>query len=273
MTLGFSPCPNDTYIFYALANRKIDLMGLDFDLIIRDVEVLNQLCLSKTLDISKVSSHAYYYLRDDYHFLRAGAVFGRGCGPLIVANKEFSFDKPGLLKIGVPGKLTTAFLLMKLYIFSKFTSQFINVDNVDFVFMPFNEIMMSVKQGLIDAGLIIHEGRFTYQDYGLIKIADLGGWWESETGLPVPLGGIIAKKDIAYDIIKIIEDLISKSVEYSVSNLGEALNFIKKYSQELSDEVIMQHISLYVNSYSIDIGYDGIKALNELFRRAKKVCP
>lgn len=270
MTFGFSPCPNDTYIFYALVNKKIDLKGLDFDFIIKDVEELNQLCISKKLDISKVSSHAYYYLKDDYHFLRAGAAFGRCCGPLIVANKDFSFDdKQGQLKIGVPGRLTTAFLLMKLYLSSEFISRSINVN---YEFMPFNEIMTAVQQRKTDAGLIIHEGRFTYQDYGLAKIADLGEWWESGTGLPIPLGGIIAKKDIAYDTVKIIEDLISKSVKYSINNLEEVLCFIKKYSQELSDEVIMQHVSLYVNSYSLDIGNEGIEALNELFKRAKNVC-
>lgn len=268
LTLGFSPCPNDTYIFYALVNKKIDLRGLNFDFIIKDVEVLNQLSVNKKIDISKVSSHAYYYLRNDYQFLRAGAAFGRGCGPLIVASKYLTADKSGCLKIGVPGKLTTAFLLLKLFLASELKSK-----SFDYVFMPFYEIMEAVRDGRIDAGIVIHEGRFTYQDYGLFKITDLGEWWEKETGLPIPLGGIIAKKDITGDTIKIIEDLISKSVKYSVNNTGEALSFIKKYSQELSEDVIMQHISLYVNSYSINIGDEGWHALQELFQRAKKVIP
>lgn len=265
LTFGFSPCPNDTYIFYALVNKKIDLRGLDFDFIIRDVEILNQLSIEKKLDISKVSSHAYYYLQDDYEFLSAGAALGRGCGPLIVAKNVLSFGKSKHLTIAIPGRLTTAFLLMKLFSMSKLKSIAIS-----YVFMPFNEIMRSVHYGDVDAGVIIHEGRFTYQDYGLSQVADLGEWWEQETGLPIPLGGIIVKKEIGSDKIKIIEDLIRKSVKYSSHNISESLNFIKNYSQELAEDVIMQHIALYVNSYSIDIGNDGRNALNELLKRAEK---
>jgi 1,4-dihydroxy-6-naphthoate synthase len=267
MTFGFSPCPNDTYIFYALANNKIDLRGLEFDFVIKDVELLNQLAISKKLEISKVSSHAYFHLRRDYVFLNSGAAFGRGCGPLMVANEDFSIKEPGRFRIGVPGKLTTAFLLLKLYISAGFEPQF---SNLDYIFMPFNEIMGAVKNGDIDAGLVIHEGRFTFADYGLVKIVDLGEWWETETGFPIPLGGIIAKKEIASDTIKIIEDLIIKSVEYSGNNFDKALGFIKQHSQELDDRVIMQHISLYVNDYTMGIGDEGEKALNELFARAER---
>ncbi len=266
ITFGFSPCPNDTYIFYALVNKKIDLRGLDFEFIIKDVEILNQLSIEKKLDISKVSSHAYSYLQDDYEFLSAGAAFGRGCGPLIVAKNILSFGKSKHLTIAVPGRLTTAFLLLKLFLMSELKSR-----PISYVFMPFNEIMRSVHVGDVDAGVIIHEGRFTYRDYGLSEIADLGEWWEKETGLPIPLGGIIAKKVIGGDKIKIIEDLIRKSVKYSSENISESLSFIKNYSQELAENIIMQHIALYVNSYSIDIGDEGQRALNELLKRAGKI--
>ncbi len=266
LTLGFSPCPNDTYIFYALANNKIDLKGLGFDFIIEDVEILNQLSMDKKLDITKVSSHAYYYLKDDYRFLRSGAAFGRGCGPMIIAKDHHFSGINGLRKIGVPGRFTTAFLLMKLFFALNETSKL-----PDYIFMPFNEIMGAIKNDKIDAGLIIHECRFTYKDYGFIKIIDLGEWWEQETGLPIPLGGIIAKKEIPDETIKKTEDLIIESIKYSINNPCETLPFIKKYSQELSEDVIMQHISLYVNNYSIDIGDDGRRALHELFERAKKV--
>lgn len=269
MNLGFSPCPNDTYIFYALVHKKIDLKGLEFNFIIEDVETLNQLAISKKLDISKVSSHAYFYLKEDYVFLRSGAAFGRECGPLIVAKEEFSFKKPEHLKIAVPGRLTTAFLLLKLYLLSEFGTMFIN--KINYVFMPFNEIMNAVKEGDFHAGLVIHEGRFTYMDWGLVKIADLGQWWDEDTGLPIPLGGIIARKEIAPHVIQIIEDLIGKSVKYARNNFDEALPFIKKHSQELNDKVITQHISLYVNSYTLDIGDEGIKALNELLARAERL--
>lgn len=268
-TFGFSPCPNDTYIFYALVHEKIDLRGMEFDFIIEDVETLNQLALGKKLDISKVSSNAYLHLRRDYVFLKSGAAFGEGCGPLVVAKEGFDFKKPEPLKIGVPGKLTTAFLLLKLYLSSLFGIRFVN--DLHYVFMPFNKIMQAVQQGDIDAGVVIHEGRFIFEDWGLVKINDLGQWWESETGLPIPLGGIIAKKEIAVETIKIIEDLITKSVEYSRDNFGNAIGFIKEHAQELSEKVIIQHISLYVNNYTLNIGEKGERALNELYKRFEEL--
>lgn len=268
MTFGFSPCPNDTYIFYALVNKKIDSIGLEFDFIIKDVETLNQLALAKKLDISKVSCHAYFYLRKDYIFLKSGAAFGRGCGPLIVANDGSALKKQKRrLKIAIPGRLTTAFLLFKLFLSSEFNPNI----SIEYIFMPFHEIMGAVKNGTIDAGIVIHEGRFTYENFGLLKIADLGEWWEAETGLPIPLGGIIANREMPQPTIKIIEDLIVKSVEYTKENFSEALSFIKGLSQELNDKVIMQHISLYVNNYSSDIGEEGERALKELFARAEKI--
>jgi len=267
MTFGFSPCPNDTYIFYALANNKIDLRGLEFDFTIEDIETLNQLAFEKKLAISKVSSYAYFHLRKDYIFLKSGAAFGRGCGPLIVAKEDFTIKERGRFRIGIPGRLTTAFLLLKLYFSVVFKSQ---LSNLDYIFMPFNEIMGAVKKGFIDAGLVIHEGRFIFAQYGLVKIVDLGEWWEAETDLPIPLGGIIARREIAPDTIKIIEDLIVKSVKYSGNHFDETLGFIKQHSQELEDSVIRQHISLYVNDYTMGIGDKGEKALKELFARAER---
>lgn len=265
ITLGFSPCPNDTYIFYALVNNKIDLKGLNVDFIVEDIETLNQLSMSKKLDISKVSSHAYLYLKDDYRFLRAGAAFSRGCGPLIVMKRDILQDIKSLRRIGIPGKLTTAFLLMKLFFASSESPK-----SPEYIFMPFNKIMDSINDGRLDAGLIIHESRFTYQDHGLIKIVDLGEWWEKETGLLIPLGGIIAKKELPEETVRIVEELIKESIKYSLENPQEALPFIKSFSQELTEEVIMQHISLYVNNYSIDIGDEGWRALDELLKRAER---
>ncbi len=266
ISLGFSPCPNDTFIFYALANKKIDTCGLDFNLIIKDVETLNQLALKKELDISKISCHAFSYLRGDYRFLHAGGALGRGCGPLIVAKGLYGPEDLGGKKIAVPGKLTTAFLLYKL-----FASTF-GLQPPSFIEMPFHEIMNAVRDGKADAGLIIHESRFTYQDYGLVRILDLGEWWEKETGLPIPLGGIIAKKSLGEPVIKNIEDLIRASVNYSLAHREEAMPYIRKYSQELSEAVIREHISLYVNSYTVDIGNDGLAALEELLSRADSTC-
>src|SRR5208282_5150037 len=241
--LGFSPCPNDTFIFFAIANKLIDTQGLDFSLHIEDVETLNRLALGKALEVSKVSCHAFRYLQDDYHFLSAGGALGRGCGPLVIAKdrKIFSSAKPFKdLKIAIPGKLTTAALLMELYFSSAFNAQ-----PAGLVSMPFHMIMDSINEGLVDAGLIIHESRFTYQDFGLVEIMDLGEWWEKETGLPIPLGGILAKRTLGSRVIRKVETFIRDSVEYAFSKRAEPLSYIKKYSQEMEDEVIEKHINLY----------------------------
>jgi 1,4-dihydroxy-6-naphthoate synthase len=270
ISLGFSPCPNDTFIFYALANKRIDLKGLDFSLLIEDVEALNQLAMKRAVDVTKISCHAFYYLQEDYHFLRAGGAFGRGCGPLLVQKSKVRNQKSEVKKIAIPGELTTAFVLLKLFI-SATSHQSSAISAPQFIAMPFYEIMGAVRDGKVDAGLIIHESRFTYHEYGFAKIVDLGDWWEKETGLPIPLGGIIAKKSLGLQTIKTIESLIRASVEYSMLHREEAMHFIKGYSQELSDDVIFKHISLYVNDYSVDIGNEGEAALDELIKRAKGI--
>jgi 1,4-dihydroxy-6-naphthoate synthase len=271
ISLGLSPCPNDTFVFYALANKRIDTKGLDFDILIEDVEMLNQLAVKKAVDVTKISCHAFYYLQDDYQFLRAGGAFGRGCGPLMVVRSQESGVKGSeIKKIAIPGELTTAFLLLKLFI-SAASHQPSAIIAPQFIAMPFYEVMEAVRDKKVDAGLIIHESRFTYPEYGLEKIVDLGEWWENETGLLIPLGGIIAKKSFGSSTIKTIENLIRASVEYSMLHREEAMLFIKKYSQELSDDVILKHISLYVNDYTLDIGDEGKAALNELILRTKNL--
>ncbi|MGO9613231.1 MAG: 1,4-dihydroxy-6-naphthoate synthase [Dissulfurispiraceae bacterium] len=267
--LGFSPCPNDTFIFYALANSRIDAQGLDFNVAIEDVETLNHLAMKRLLDVTKISCHTFYYLRNDYRFLSVGGAFGHGCGPLLVAKDPSVVSdrkKDEAVKIAIPGRLTTAFLLLRLYL-----SAALRLKSPSFVFMPFHEIMKSVKDGKVDAGLIIHEGRFTYHEHGLIQIADLGTWWEALTGLPLPLGGIIAKKSLGDSTIEKIKNLIRSSLQYSLLHREEAMPYIKKHAQELSEEVINKHISLYVNNYTLDAGNDGKAALNELFTRADRL--
>ncbi len=269
ITFGFSPCPNDTFIFYAIANKKIDTKGLDFNFLIEDVETLNHLAVKKMVDITKISCHAFYFLQNDYRFLRSGGAFGQGCGPLLV-QKSRRAEEQKLKKIAIPGELTTAFLLLKLYLASS-SSPITHHPLPSFIAMPFHKIMEAVRDGKVDAGLIIHESRFTYQEYGLMQVVDLGQWWENETCLPIPLGGIIVRKSLGDDIINKVEHIIKESIKYSRSNKEEALPFIKKYSQELSEDVILKHISLYVNDYSFDIGKEGRDALNELLKRAKEV--
>ncbi len=262
-TLGFSPCPNDTFIFYALLNGKIDSSGLAFDPKIEDVETLNRLALARTLDITKVSCHAYHYVKDDYCFLNSGSAIGRGCGPLIVAREQYSKNDLKGKKIAIPGELTTAYLLLKLFFNEELGSK-----PLDIIPMLFCDIPAAVRDGRVDAGLIIHESRFTYQEYGLFNVIDLGQWWEVETGLPIPLGGIIARKSLG-PVVHDVEGLIKSSIAYSFANRQEAMPFIKKYSQELSESVINNHIGLYVNDFSLDMGKEGSSALKELLSRAE----
>ncbi len=263
ITLGFSPCPNDTFIFYALANRAIDTCGLDFELHIEDVETLNRLAMVRSLDVTKISCHAFHHLQDDYRFLRSGGAFGRGCGPLIISKLPYTGKDLKGKNIAIPGEMTTAYLLLKLFFDATYGAKPAAV-----VPMLFHEIPAAVRDGRVDAGLIIHESRFTYPELGLSRVVDLGEWWEKETGLPIPLGGIIARKSLGRKI-EIIEDLIRSSVEYSFAHRDEAMSFIKKYSQELSEIVINNHIGLYVNDFTLDMGEEGLASLKELLSRAK----
>ena len=260
LSLGYSPCPNDTFIFYALVHGKIDTGDLKFKEMLLDVEILNQMAIKGKLDITKVSYSAFANLREDYCLLRSGGALGRGCGPLlVVSNQQSAVSSLKDKKIAIPGEFTTAYLLLQLY--DPDLKKNIKV-------VPFNMIMDAVKKGEVDAGLIIHESRFTYKAYGLKKVIDLGEWWEKETGLPIPLGCISAKRSIGSELINKIDSLIKESIFYSMAHKKESTEYIKNHSQELEGLVIEQHINLYVNDYSIDIGEDGIKAVQALFEMA-----
>jgi len=263
ISLAYSPCPNDTFIFYALIHGKVDTKNLRFKETLLDVETLNQKALQTEFDITKVSFHAFGYLRKNYSLLRSGAAIGKGCGPLIVAKNEYAVHELEGKRIAIPGRLTTAFLLLQLY-----NPQICNLQST-VVEMPFDRIMDAVVNEKVDAGLIIHESRFTYPSYGLKQIVDLGEWWEKETGLPIPLGCIIAKHPLGEGLGKKINKIIKSSVEYALSNPQEPMDYIKRYSQELSEDVIKQHINLYVNDYSIDLGDEGEKAVAKLLSMAE----
>ncbi|MCE5195323.1 MAG: 1,4-dihydroxy-6-naphthoate synthase [Nitrospiraceae bacterium] len=260
LSLGYSPCPNDTFIFYALVHKKIDTGDLRFNEMLLDVEALNQKAEKTELDITKVSYRAFGEFRDDYCLLRSGGALGRGCGPIVVSQENYRMEDLKGKKIAIPGRLTTAFLLLQLY-----DPSF--KDNVEV--MVFSDIMEAVKNKKADAGLIIHESRFTYPSYGLKQVIDLGEWWEKETGLPIPLGCMIAKRTFGKDLINKIDRMIKDSVLYAMSHRNETRKYIKEHSQELDDDVIDKHINLYVNDYSIDTTDDGIKAIEELFRIAE----
>ncbi len=259
ISLGYSPCPNDTFIFYALAHNKIH-GDVEFSEILRDVETLNRMALRAELDVTKTSFHAFGYLREDYCLLHSGSALGKGCGPLIVAKNPIRVSELARKKIAIPGRMTTAYLLMQLF----------DPEIKNLVEMPFDSIMNAISLGTVDAGLIIHEGRFTYPNYNLVKLVDLGEWWEEETFLPVPLGGILAKRELGVPVIREIDRMIRKSIDYAFQNRASTREYIKNNAQELDEGVIDRHIGLYVNDYTLDIG-EGIIAVRELLKRAEEL--
>lgn len=259
LTLGYSPCPNDTFIFYALVHGRIDTGGLGFREVLEDVETLNLMAQGQRLDITKVSFAAFAGLRKHYALLRSGGALGRGCGPLIVARKDVSIESLKGKRIAIPGRNTTAFMLLSLLEPAL---------GVNAIVMPFDEIMSAVRDGHADAGLIIHESRFTYPAYGLVEVEDLGRWWEAETGLPIPLGCIIARRALGADTAGRVEGLVRRSLQYAFARPEEPVGYIKGHSQEIADDVIGRHIDLYVNDFSLDLGQEGVAAVEALFTMA-----
>jgi len=259
ISLGYSPCPNDTFIFYALTHDKLDC-DFEFEETLKDVETLNRMALLKRFDVTKASFHGFGFVRDDYCLLRSGSALGRGCGPLIVSRSPIDHNELCSKKIAIPGKMTTAYLLLQLFA--------PHAKNI--VEMPFDKIMNAVSMGNVDAGLIIHESRFTYPQHGLVRLIDLGEWWEEKTGLPIPLGGILARRDLGVQVINKIDALIRQSIEYAIKHPAQTRDYIKKNAQELEDNVIDQHINLYVNDYSLDMG-GGVLAVEELLKTAQEL--
>jgi 1,4-dihydroxy-6-naphthoate synthase len=259
LTLGYSTCPNDTFIFYALAHNLINSSGLAFKIELADVETLNQQARAGVFDISKLSFAAIGHLLDTYGVLGSGSALGRGCGPLVVARPGFNISQIDSAKIAVPGMWTTACMLLGLYLSKK----------PDAVPMPFDLIMPAVERGDLDFGVIIHEGRFTYKKYGLISLLDLGKWWEEKTSLPIPLGGIAIRRDIAPETAQRVESAIRESTLYGFKHRIETDGYIKKYAREMSSAVIRRHIDLYVNDFTIEIGEQGKEAVEALFEMAR----
>jgi 1,4-dihydroxy-6-naphthoate synthase len=260
LSLGYSPCPNDTYIFFALANGRTDTAPYPFEISLADVELLNQQARQHLLDITKVSISAVLHLLDDYWLLRSGGAIGRGCGPLVVARQSLTLDDLKKKTIAVPGTMTTAHLLLQLT----------GAHEGDCVPMPFDRIMQAVSNGEVDAGVIIHEGRFTYPARGLRRVLDLGAWWEEETGLPLPLGGILIKRELGTQTARFVDDKIRESLLYARSHPHEAWPYIKTHAQEMADEVIRQHVETFVNEFSLDVGKEGERAIRFLLEAAAK---
>jgi len=258
LTLGFSPCPNDTFIFDALVHHKIDTEGLEFEVIFADVEQLNKWACQGKLDITKLSYNAFTHCVNDYALLDSGSALGNNCGPLLIKKPNTILTKES--KIAIPGKYTTANMLLNI--------AFPNHQNK--VEILFSEIENKVLEGRVDAGLIIHENRFTYQEKGLEKVKDLGEFWEEETGLPIPLGGIVVKRELPLATQQKIERVLRKSVEFAFENPNSSADYVKFHAQEMGKEVVDAHIALYVNYYSISLGEQGRKAVELLFEKSGK---
>ncbi len=254
-SLGFSPCPNDTFIFDALVNKKIDTEGLDFEVHLEDVQTLNNFALENRFDFSKISYGVMPLLLETHTLLNSGGAMGIGVGPLLICkDPNISPDEVNHLRIAIPGKNTTAYLL--------FSYVYPNAKNISFY--VFNEIEAAVLSGEVDAGVIIHENRFTYAQKGLYKITDLGAEWETKTKSPIALGGIVASNRISKPIMQQVDKLIAKSVAYAFNNYPSISEYVSCHAQEMSESVMRQHIDLYVNDFSTDMGETGKNAIETL---------
>ena len=258
LTLGFSPCPNDTFIFDALVHHKIDTEGLEFEVVFADVEQLNLWALAGKLDVTKLSFNAFTYCVEDYALLDSGSALGRNCGPLLIKKPNTILTSEST--IAIPGKYTTANMLLNIAY----------PDYINKVETLFSDIENDVLSEKVDAGLIIHENRFTYQDKGLEKVKDLGEFWEEKTGLPIPLGGIVIKRNLSLDVQLKVERVLRRSVEYAFANPNSSADYVQCHAQEMEKDVVDAHINLYVNGFSISIGKEGKKAVEMVFEKLEK---
>jgi 1,4-dihydroxy-6-naphthoate synthase len=262
LSLAFSPCPNDTFMFDALVHHKIDTLGLEFEITLADVEELNRNAFNFTFDVSKLSYHAYGFLSKDYQLLSSGSALGNNCGPLLVSRKgmpqepSFYTDK----SIAIPGKFTTANFLLGIALPGAKNKKE----------MLFSDIEKAVLNQEADAGLLIHENRFTYEQKGLVKILDLGEHWESFSKSPIPLGGIAVKRNLPEDIKEKLDFLLRQSIQYAFDNPSSSEVYVREHAQEMDRDVMYNHINLYVNEYSLDLGIEGKKAVGILFSNARE---
>ncbi len=263
LSLAYSSCPNDTYIFHAMVHGLIDTTPLCFKTSIADVETLNQQAATSTYDITKLSFAAMGSLGDRYRLLRSGAALGRGCGPLVITLPGQTLTSPDKIRVAVPGLGTTACLLFKFFLEDRFPGL-----ATDLIPMPFEAVMPAVKKGMAHAGVIIHEGRFVYEQMGFELIQDLGQWWEDHTGLPIPLGCIAVKKEMPRETAMQVETLIRQSISHARNFPEAGIDYIRHHAQELNDMVIQEHIGLYVNDFSMDLGSEGEHSVLSFFKKA-----
>ena len=260
LTLGFSTCPNDTFIFDAMIHRKVDTEDLHFDVLMADVEELNRNAFAGNIDITKLSYHAFAYVADRYILLTSGSALGYKNGPLLISKRKIYPDEVPDLKVAIPGKYTTANLLFSI-------AYPVVKEKLEYLF---SDIENALLDGEVDAGVIIHENRFTFEKNGLRKIVDLGEDWEEKTKNPIPLGGIVIHRRLENKVQLKVNRILKRSVEFAFANPNSGYSFIKNHAQELDDDVIQKHINLYVNNFSIDLGETGKNAIKILYDRAIK---
>jgi 1,4-dihydroxy-6-naphthoate synthase len=260
LTLAYSPCPNDCFMFDAMVHGRIDTEGLEFEVRLLDIDALNAAAIAGEFDATKLSFHAYPYCAHSYVLLDAGSALGKGCGPLLVSKREIPQSEvaAGGVRIAIPGRLTTANFLCGLAF----------PQAQDKTTIVFSDIEPAVLDGRFDAGLIIHENRFTYEAKGLKKIIDLGEFWEAETGAPIPLGGIVMRRALSDEVKQVVNRVMRRSVEYAFAHPEASLPYVRAHAQEMSEEVMYKHIDLYVNEYSLDLGSEGRRAIELMFARA-----
>jgi 1,4-dihydroxy-6-naphthoate synthase len=261
LTFGYSPCPNDTFMFYGIASGAITLPGCAVAVQLQDIETLNQMALSGQLDISKLSVFAWLKVRGAYRLMRSGAALGYGCGPVLVARRNLTPAEVIRSRVVLPGEWTTAHLLFRLWL----------PEAGQRYFTAYHRIYDELATGRADCGVIIHESRFTYEQQGFREIIDLGRWWEEQTGLPVPLGCIAARSALGPQLLQAVDGLLCRSIEATQQNPDAALPYIRRYAQEMDSEVLRNHIATFVNAFSLDIGATGLKAVEELHRRARAI--
>ena len=260
LSLGFSTCPNDTFIFDAMIHQKIDTEGLRFNVLMADVEELNRNAFIGSVDITKLSYHAYAFITENYKLLTSGSALGHKNGPLVISKYKIYPDEVPDLKVAIPGKFTTANLLFSIaFPAVKEKKEYL-----------FSEIEEAVLDGEMDAGVIIHENRFTYKQKGLNKILDLGEYWEEKTKHPIPLGGIVIRRNLEEKVQQKVNRVLKRSVEFALKNPNSGYTFIKQHAMELDDDVIFKHINLYVNNYTVDLGDEGKNAIVKLYEEATR---
>ena len=261
ISVAYSPCPNDTFMFHDVAAGTLARPGLTVEVHLHDIETLNRMAAEGVYDVTKISFHAYLRARRQYELLKVGAALGFGCGPVVVAGRRIGPEEYANCRVAVPGELTTANLLMRLW-----------APQIRFpIFTSYDRVMDMVAGGQADMGVVIHEGRFTYARASLVKLADLGRWWHTRTGLPIPLGGIAARRSLGAETIERLEEMLGQAIRNSMANPEGTYDYVRRNAREMDRAVLQEHIKTFVNEYSLDIGADGhaaIRRLGELARDA-----